>query len=300
LKRLAVLILAGSVILLASDRSLGDAGEASFTFLRISAGSRPAALAEAVTASGSDITSAFYNPALLRSFDGNNQAVFMYNSYFQDVTQHYLSLAAKHNRLSLGGYLALGKVADIKRYTIPDIVPGGTFEENHFIGAAAGAYSLNKFDFGIALKYAYEKIDYQSASAVMFDAGIYMPLTDEIAAGAAAKNIGTKPKFVARSFSLAKEYRLGLAYKPVYFQQMVEFVGDVVFYSDIDTKINLGAEYNYKRYFVLRGGYGIGYDSRGISLGGGIFYRQFKFDYAFVGYKNDLGNAHRFTVGITF
>lgn len=293
--KIIVMILAIAVFII-PELSFASAGSSSFVFLRISSGSRPAALSEAVTASGTDISSSFYNPALLRSFEGNNQAVFMHNSYFQDVSQNFLSLATKSKKYSLGGYLWLGNVKDFERRTNPSADPEGLFDENHFVSSFSFAYDFDYLDFGLSLKYAYEKIDYTSASAVMIDAGIYAPITDELSAGAAIKNMGNKPKFESESFPLPKEYRLGLSYKPMYLKQMVEILADAVSYSDTDSKINFGAEYNHKQYFSLRAGYGIGWDSRGVSFGGGLFYNQYKFDYAFVNYKNDLGNTHRFTL----
>ncbi|MCP4583296.1 MAG: PorV/PorQ family protein [candidate division Zixibacteria bacterium] len=288
------------LMLIFSGICLASAGSSSFAFLRLGSGSRPAALAEAVTASGVDITSAFYNPALLNSFDGKNQVVFMHNSYFSDVTENYLALASRGEQAAMGGYLILGKVSDFERRTGPDPEPSGTFDENNFVGALTYTRGIDNIDLGVTFKYAFEKIDYASASAVMFDLGLYMPLTDEISVGGAVKNIGTKPKFQRDAFELPREIRVGTAYKPNYFQQRLVFLGDGVFYPDIDTKFNLGAEYTLGQYYALRAGYGAGYDSRGLSFGGGLFYRQFKFDYAFVNYKNDLGNAHRFTLVATF
>ena len=120
-------------------------GESSFAFLRIGSGSRPAALAEAVTASGDDITSTFYNPALLQSFSGKRQAVFMYNSYFYDVSQNYLGLASKGDNFAVGGYLALGKVANFERRDyVPSTTPLGNFDENNFIGALVLSYGFSR------------------------------------------------------------------------------------------------------------------------------------------------------------
>jgi len=280
--------------------ALASAGSSSFTFLRLASGSRPVALAEAVTASGAEITSAFYNPALLNTIDGKNQVVFMHNSYFSDITENYLALASRGEKAAIGGYLILGKVADIERRTGPDPEPSGTFDEDNFVGAITYARRIDNINLGVTFKYAYEKIDYASASAVMFDLGLQMPLTEEISIGGAVKNFGTKPKFQQEAFELPREIRVGLAYRPNYFRQRLELLGDGVFYSDIDTKVNLGVEYTLGQYYALRAGYGAGYDSRGLSLGGGLFYRHFKFDYAFVNYKNDLGNAHRFTLTATF
>ncbi len=293
--RLLVILLALSMAF--PRMVLASAGRSSFVFLRIGSGSRPASLAEAVTASGDDITSAFYNPSLLGAFSGKGQAVFMYNSYFSDVSQNYLGLAFKDNDLTIGGYLSLGKVADFERRDdVPSTTPLGNFDENNFIGALIISYEINGVDVGIAFKYAYEKIDYSSANAVMIDGGVRTNLNHEVAIGAAVKNIGTRPKFENKSYPLPNEYRLGLSYQPAFFQKAVEFTADAVFYSDIDPKYNFGVEYRHEQYFVLRAGYGADYDSRGLSVGGGLFYRTFRFDYAFVAYKNNLGNAHRFTV----
>jgi hypothetical protein len=280
--------------------ALADAGESSFAFLRIGVGSRPAALAEAVTASGTDISSAYYNPALLNSFKGKNQVMFMYNSYIIDDHQNYLALASKGRQYAIGGYLVLGGVTDIERRTQPSPEPEGTFDENYFIGAVTYARDVSRFNLGVSIKYAYEKIDYESATSLMFDAGFSSVLNDEFSLGGAVKNIGTEPEFTSEAFPLSKEFRIGIAYKPVSLIEDVTLMADGVFFSDLEPKFNLGGEYSYKEYFALRTGYGIGYDSRTLSLGGGVAYRQFKFDYAFVGFKNDLGSAHRFTLVATF
>lgn len=297
MNRLIVIAMLAIIPALAS----GDAGESSFAFLRIGVGSRPAALAEAVTASGVDISSAYYNPALLNSFKGRNQVVFMYNSYIVDDSQNYLALGAKGGRYAVGGYMILGGVSDIERRSdIPSDEPSGTFDENFFTGAFTFAYDYGKINLGTNLKYAYEKIDYESATSVMFDAGISGNLNEEISLGAAIRNIGTEPKFINENFPLSREFRVGVAYKPISLLESITLLVDGVFYSDLEPKYNLAGEYSYADYFALRTGYGIGYDSRGLSLGGGVTYRQFKFDYAFVGFKNDLGSAHRFTLLATF
>ena len=299
MRKIALLLIAFTLIC-SSSNLLATTGESSFAFLRIAVGSRPSSLAEAVTASGKDVTSAYYNPALLNSLNARNQAAFMYNSYLVDVTQNYLAFASKHTGYAIGGYLILGGVPEFEGRTQPTPQPDRTFDENYFVGAFTLASQLNSFDIGVSLKYAYEKIDYESASSFMFDAGIYRELTPELSVGGAVKNIGTKPEFYEIAYPLSQEYRLGLAYKPFKFNQNLTLLADGVFYSDLDPKYNFGLEYSYWQYFELRAGYGAGYDSRGLSFGGGVMYRQFKFDYAFVGYKNDLGNAHRFTLIASF
>ncbi len=293
-KTTAALILAALLVI--PSLVFADAGESSFRFLGIGVGSRPAAMAEAMTSASGEITSAFYNPALLNTIPGNNQVAFMHNRYFIDHNQNYLALGTRGSNYAVGGYLILGGVQDFERRTGPTEDPEGTFDENYFIGALTYARNIGMMEIGISAKYAYEKIDYAEASSIMLAAGIYGNLTEEISLGAAVKNIGTEPKFIDDSFPLSQEYRIGAAYKPFMLKQNFELFVDGVFYSDLEPKANFGAEYDFNDYFSLRSGYGIGYDSRSLSLGGGVGYRQFKFDYAFVGFKNDLGNSHRFTL----
>jgi hypothetical protein len=273
----------------------------SFTFLRIGCGSRPVALSEAVTASATDITSAFYNPAALNSFTGNNQVAFMYSTYFQDVSQGFLAAGFKMKSSALGLYVASGNISNIdRRGDVPTPDPLGQFEENNLYAAGLYARRIGPVNAGLALKYAYEKIDYGSAKAVMIDLGGQMALTSEITAGLALKNLGSKPKFVDTAYDLPRDYRLGLSYKPVKFQSRIECLADLVLANESRPKYNFGVEYGDQKLYAIRAGYGFPYDSRSISLGGGLNYKQFKFDYAFVPYKHDLGNTHRFTLVACF
>lgn len=281
--------------------AIASSVSSSFMFLRIGCGSRPVALSEAVTASSTDITTAFYNPAALNSFNGNNQVAFMYNTYFQDVSQGYLSAGFKTKSGALGFYIESGTIPDIdRRGDVPTPEPLGTFEENNLYAAGLYARRIGPINTGLALKYAYEKIDYGSANAVMADIGGQMPITTELTAGLALKNLGSKPKFVDTAFDLPRDYRLGLSYKPIKFESRLECLTDLVLADDSRPKYNFGIEYGDQKLYAIRAGYGFPYDSRNVSFGGGLYYKQFKFDYAFVPYKHDLGNTHRFTVIASF
>jgi hypothetical protein len=273
----------------------------SFIFLRVGCGSRPVALSEAVTASSTDITTAFYNPAALNSFAGNNQVAFMYNSYFKDVSQGFLAAGFKMKNRVIGLYISSGNISNIdRRGDVPTPDPLGQFEENNLFAAGLYAQKIGRVNLGLAFKYAYEKIDYGSADAAMIDVGGQMPVTGEFTAGLALKNIGSKPKFVDTSYDLPRDYRFGLSYKPTKFQGRLECLSDLVLSNDSRPKYNFGIEYSDQKFYAIRAGYGFPYDSRSISLGGGLNYHQFKIDYAFVPYKHDLGNTHRFTLIATF
>jgi hypothetical protein len=294
------LLIIGLAIVIALPAILmAQAGSSSFVFLRVGGGSRPIALSEAVTASGTDITTAFYNPAALMSFD--NQISLMYNQYFKDVSQGFLAAGFKKADYAIGGYISTGTVDDFERRgDVPTPDPLGKFSEDNFYMAMIYSRQIQQIKLGLALKYAYENIDYGSANAFMVDLGAQMPVYKEITAGISFKHLGTKPKFLAKSYSLPKEYRFGLSYRPKALKEKVEILADGIVFQDSRPKYNFGLEYTDLKVFAVRAGYGIPYDSRGLTLGGGLFYRQFRFDYAFVPYKNDLGNTHRFTLTAAF
>ena len=62
----------------------------------------------------------------------------------------------------------------------------------------------------------------------------------------------------------------------------------------------MGAELDWRGQAALRVGYKSGYDSQGLTAGAGITWQGYTFDYAFQDVGNDLGNAHRFGVGMEF
>jgi hypothetical protein len=294
-------LLATLLILALPSLVTASSVSSSFMFLRIGCGSRPVALSEAVTASATDITTAFYNPAALNSFNGNNQVAFMYNTYFQDVSQGFLAAGFKIKSGALGFYVESGTIPDIdRRGDTPTSEPLGQFDENNLHAAGLYATKIGPVNVGVAFKYAYEKIDYGSANAVMADIGGQMPINSVLTGGLSFKNLGSKPKFVDTAYNLPRDYRLGLAYKPIKFENRLECLADLVLADDSRPKYHFGIEYGDNKLYAIRAGYGFPYDSRSISLGGGLNYKKFKFDYAFVPYKHDLGNTHRFTVVANF
>ena len=73
---------------------------------------------------------------------------------------------------------------------------------------------------------------------------------------------------------------------------------------DNSERINIGAEYGFRRYLFLRGGYNINYDAEGIAGGMGFLFPvsvagKANLDYAYTDMK-DLGAAHRFSLKFLF
>ena len=77
--------------------------------------------------------------------------------------------------------------------------------------------------------------------------------------------------------------------------------GDVEeIFAEAQPRVGLGAEYSFRGIFLLRAGYQLGSEARGLSLGGGVQYGVFGVDYGFSRLSNDLGNGHTLTVRVEF
>ncbi len=48
----------------------------------------------------------------------------------------------------------------------------------------------------------------------------------------------------------------------------------------------------------MRGGYKAGFDSQGATFGVGVRKGGYRFDYSYADISDDLGNGHRFSLGI--
>ncbi|MDD5087638.1 MAG: hypothetical protein PHI18_02415, partial [bacterium] len=59
-----------------------------------------------------------------------------------------------------------------------------------------------------------------------------------------------------------------------------------------------GIEYRAPGYLALRVGYVEGLAAQDVSLGVGFFLREFRLDYAFIPYKESLGEGHRFSLAV--
>ncbi len=291
------------VILALSGQVIAQSGESSFDFLLIGPGSRAAAMGEAYTAISGDAGAPYFNPASAALMDGTEFSL-MHVKYLTDVTMEHFSVIAHSKRFHYGLGLYYGKVANIERRdVVPTDQPLGTFDEHNFTASFLWALPLNdRLAIGNTIKWAYEKIDINSASALGLDFGAFYTLRPEIALGVSVRNLGTQPKFDSVSFDLPRELRIGASYRMLPETKLAGLILSSDFivtkWGNKKSKLNIGGEYTYQDLISLRMGYGFGYDSRNFSLGGGITYTNYYFEYAFVPSNNNLNDTHRFTLRI--
>lgn len=297
------LILFAVIFLIMGGLARAQVGASSFEFMLVGADSRAASMGEAFTAVSGDPGAPYFNPAsaaLMRS----SEISLMHINYLTDVSMEHAALLTGSGKVKFGIGLHIGQVSNIQRRgDSPSQDPLGTFDEHNVTAAFTWALPLSeRFYIGNSIKWAYEKLDLESASALAADLGAFYTLRPEVAFGASVRNLGAKPKFADESFDLPRELRLGVSYRtlPDSRWKGIILATDYILpkWGNGDSKFNLGGEYSYRNTLYLRLGYGAGYDSRGISAGAGLAYINYLFDYGYIPAKHNLSNTHRFTLRI--
>lgn len=290
-------------LLTMSGTSIAAVGESSFEFMLIGTGARAAAMAEAFTAVSGDVGAPFFNPASAGKMKGTELSL-AHISYIQDVRIEQFSAMTKSGDFRYGISLNIGSVSDLERRDIyPSEEPLGLFDQHNVTFSFFWAVPLSeRLCIGNAAKFAYEKLDLDEASAVGLDLGLFCTVTPQVALGGAVRNLGSRPKFIDRSFDLPREYRLGASYRTPEGSRYEGVILSADYlkpeWGNKSSKFNIGGEYDYEDLLFFRLGYHFGYDSRSITVGGGLSYKSYMFDYAYVPIKNNLGNSHRFTLRI--
>lgn len=314
-----ILVLALFVCVPHADAANSGAGTSGAQFLKIGAGSRAGAMAEAYAALGDDAYALYHNPAaatLIRE----PQLGAAHTSYFQGANYEVGSFAyplrsgreEDYSRHVLGFSLYNLSVADIERR--------GTTETNAALGTfGAGDYSYNlsyayrldrRLGLGVTGKLIHQTIDAYKASAYAMDAGAHWTPRPESARpfsyAAVVKNVGTRPSFAGGiSDPLPLGATLGAGWQAVPKVFRVEL--DLTKYRDTDPFVAAGAEY-VKSFGegvtgAIRGGYTSHYRDTsgfaGATMGLGIGFHRAAFDFAWIPY-GELGNTFRYSLLIKF
>ncbi|UCC80284.1 MAG: PorV/PorQ family protein [Candidatus Zixiibacteriota bacterium] len=292
-----------ALLFLLYSASFAEVGGSSFEFLLVGSSSRASAMGEAFSAVSGDAGAPYFNPASAGVMNGS-EVSFAHLVYLEDASIEQLSALTRSGKMRLGLNMSIGQVADFERRDDrPTTEPLGTFDEHNFALSIFWAYPISPdWSVGNALKFAYEKLDYGSATAVGTDLGIFYTFDPQIAFGASVRNLGSRPKFISRSYDLPRELRLGFSYRgaPESPLDGILFAADYILpkWGNGDSKLNFGGEYNYDNFVFFRSGYNLGYDSRSFAIGGGLAYRIYYIDYAYVIFRHNLSNTHRITMRI--
>ena len=280
----------------------GDPGDAGALFLRIGMGARASAMGEGYIAVAEDASTVYWNPAAMAAVLGT-YLQFTHDEYLLSARVEQVALTHE-TRYGTMGLSFTGMYMDDmeRREDVPTAMPLGTFsvyDASFAFGFAR--YILPNTSVGATAKPVYQKIDAWSASGWAFDIGIFhVARIDGLKLAAVVGNLGAPMKFIEEEYALPRFIKVGGSYEreTATLRGRFMFTLDGVWVNDGDPKQNLGAEYMYRRTIAVRAGYKAGYDSYGGTFGLGIRYKKLDVDYAFILVRNDLGDNHRFSLGL--
>ena len=311
---LSILCLWSWIAVCAAAAGTGTSG---FEFLRTDFSPRSSAMGGAFLALRGDVNGIFQNPAVM-AYTAERQFCFNYTNYLLDISggqAGYTQRLNGHGQISAAIlYLNYGSFKETDEFTNAS---GRSFSAGDLALAVSYAdYLEDRFTYGVTLKYIHSKIDTYTASAVGLDLGLIYeaPFSNDLYLGIALLNIGRAlSAYVDTRESLPLSLKFGVSKKLAH----LPLVYDLSFYDlnrteakflDRLKKFAIGGEFTLSQLFRLR----LGYDHdlhqdldtpsakfSGVSLGFGVVWRTYRFDYSFSSY-GDLDNAHRFGIQGSF
>ncbi|MFH0990493.1 MAG: type IX secretion system protein PorQ [bacterium] len=286
----------------------------SYLFLRTDVGARVAGLNGSFVSMTNDPLVIFYNPAALTTL--TQQRISLgFERHLLDVNGGHLAYAREYEGL---GYFGAGiHFIDYGSFTETDESMNtlGTFAARDLaISAGYGTTIDEATSIGVGLKFIYSSLASYTSSALAMDVGVlYQIPAENITLGASILNLGTQ----LSSFGMTKErlpldVKIGVTKRP----QHLPVLLNLNFHRLNETNekllnrfsaFSIGAEFLMSESVRFRFGYnnqlrkdlklGSGAGFAGMSLGGGIVWKDYVIDYAFNSYGK-IGALHRFSLGI--
>ena len=293
-KSFAVLVI---LILLSAVRaSAADPGKTGFSFLKVSPGARNAAMGDIGVAVTSSLYGVYFNPAVIADIK-DTWVGFMHHENIFDSRREFVGVATPlfGGAVSVGlDYFKIGSIESRKESTVE---PLGTFDARDILVYAAVAVPVSeRLSMGGTVKYAAERIESQTASALLVDLGTRFRPMEKVSVGFVGRNIGSSPKFETEEFDVPVTIAGGINLEVKNMTAGIEMSKP----KNDDVKVNLGLERYIMEFVSLRAGYKFGYDEENIAFGVGFAKSIWRVDYAFVPFKSGLGTNHRFALAVQF
>jgi outer membrane protein OmpA-like peptidoglycan-associated protein len=297
-----------------SAHAISGKGTTAATFLKIGVGARAVAMGEAYVAISDDVSAVNWNPsglAQLKYPEVTAMHVFWFEDIFFDHIAWALPLPVGVAGVSLV-YLNGGSLLRSDPGDTPDDPDRGSFSaaDIGFTGGYGFAFNESMF-LGANIVLFSETIDSQSSLGWAMDLGFMYKLPWEgLTLGAVLQNLGPATRVAEEYFRLPINFKVGLSY---YLRSDILLSLDYNQLLEQEGEIALGVEYRFEEIIAIRAGYsyqgkidnadlysGFGTNAvSGISAGMGVYYENFRLDYAFVPY-GFLGSAHRIALTYSF
>lgn len=277
-------------------------GESGFSSLKISPGTREAAMAGAGVANALGPQAIYYNPAAISQYTSLSANLY-YAKWFLDTHHQSLFIVRPTKLFNIGIGVVNFSYGEVEnREDKPTEEPIGYFNPQDYSFFLTLSRVLDeRTAIGVSGKFYYQKIFDQTANGGGVDVGMRFNLIPNMMLGFSVINFGTMMRFQRESFWLPTEVKAGLSYDLALIENGL--IGSCeISYFPYDKKVNLGvgAEFGFRKFVFLRAGIRPLSETNKISVGIGIKPNNFRIEYTFSPYTYNLGITHRFSVGIGY
>jgi hypothetical protein len=306
----AVLVIATiPAIAAAATKPFEKVGTYAAQFLKIGPSARAVGMGGAFTAVANDATSIYWNPAGI--VEQTRTQVTLNNVVYPADIDVYFA-AAIFNTPYLPGTFGISARAltmdPQEERTI--YMPQGTrrfFDAGDMsFGLTYATFFTDRFSAGFTAHFLHMGLADKSVESLAFDFGLlYRIGIQGMRLGMIVQSLGGEVDFDDRSSKLPTLFKVGLsvdAYRSGAHALLAS--GEFQHPADNKERMNVGMEYVFNQFFMLRGGYNIGYDTQGVAGGAGFRLdtsqtSDIGFDYAWedLGY---LGTTHRFSLNFSY
>ena len=280
--------------------SAGSMENAGFEFLRSEIGARPVSMAGAFVSIPGDMHGIAYNPASLVGVRDQSIAI-TYVDHLADFKAGFVGFSKSVPEIGMFGvsitYMNYGSMqrTDILGNGLGSFAPGDVL----FSGTYGRLFGEN-LHCGVSLKFIHSKIDQYVATALAGDLGVIYRIPEKsVDIGFSVLNLGTSLNaFRDEHEKLPAEYRLGVSNQLAHLPLLINL--NLIKYPDQDSNFlggiywALGGEFTLSENLFLRWGYNSrGIEEKvnssrdrfaGVSLGLGIHYKKYRFNYSFSSY----------------
>jgi len=240
------------------------------------------------------------NPALLSDATGLTFSL-SHQNWIQDIhTEAFFSIVPVSFG-TLGFSVSSTNIPGIELREIPGPSLGEFTARSAIFRGTASIRLAPDISAGLSLNYLYEKILVDDANGVGVDLGVsYTPPIKDSKVGISLLHVGSMNRFRTERGPLPTTLAFGASYGLSFDKFSLLLLGSQLFeLQEHHAPLRAGLEGSFLDSFRIRLGYQSGPDARGVSYGVGILYAGVNFDYAYVPFSYDLGNAHLITLGLS-
>ncbi|GAB4332688.1 MAG: hypothetical protein Kow0037_10430 [Calditrichia bacterium] len=274
-------------------------GKTGLSYLKIAVDARAVGMGEAFTAMANDASAVYWNPAGLMGARASN-VIFNHNEWIEDIRGEFAAIQFVKSKSSFAFHVRSFNLGDIEVRNRPTTEPLETTGAHYLSLGVSYARQFNRsINWGISMKYLFEKIYVEEASGFAADFGLtYQSPFPFLKFAATVQNLGKMNNLKNESTELPMIVRAGLAYQmPFNSDKLFATMAlDFMKAESEDPNLHIGGEVILWKQLALRLGILEGYEAKNYAFGVGFLRNSLRVDYALTPFSDDLGVAHRFSL----